>query len=172
MTKKVKDRHSKYFKLKLNKRKKPTTVTVFAELLFEKDFFKQQFFLFLLRKAKAGFNSEDWAINVLEFLEYYSEFDRSINTKLVKDIKQKYTNWREQYSATKANRLLFKEIKQTELSKQFYSVMKHYHRLLKKMNNAGMIYKKDEQYKLSKEFREFLVALIDAWDNFVLYDEE
>ncbi|WP_167915460.1 hypothetical protein, partial [Thermococcus sp. 21S9] len=108
----------------------------------------------------------------LEFLEYYSEFDRSINTKLVKDIKQKYTNWREQYSATKANRLLFKEIKQTELSKQFYSVMKHYHRLLKKMNNAGMIYKKDEQYKLSKEFREFLVALIDAWDNFVLYDEE
>lgn len=158
-----------YAKLHLSedtKKHKPDTIERLAGLFYPNHPVRRQMFVFLLKKAaRAGFAVEDWFLTVCEFVEDLEGVDLS-------DIRAYYIDQRGYVSTTRLNNEA--QARADEILRNqrrgdgysFYNYVKIYNRVVKDMRTAGLLYKKDDVYKYSREFKKVLKAAIEALEDF------
>ncbi|WP_297072949.1 hypothetical protein [Thermococcus sp.] len=158
-----------YAKLHLSedtKKHKPDDVERLAGLFYPEHPVRRSMFIFLLKKAaREGFAVEDWFLTVCEFVEEYEGVDLS-------DVREYYIDQRGYMSTTKLNNE--SQARADEILKEqrrgdgysFYNYVKIYNRVVKDMRVAGLLYKKDDVYKYSREFKKILKAMIEALEDF------
>jgi len=162
-------RKTHYAKLHLSedtKKHKPDDIERLSEVFYPEHPVKAAMMRFLLKKAtREGFAVEDWFLTVCEFVEDYEGVDLS-------DVREYYIDQRGYVSTTRLNDEAQKRA--DEVLKQqrgnsgysFYNYVKIYQRVVKDMRAAGLLYKKDDIYRYSREFKKVLKAIIDALDDF------
>ena len=158
-----------YAKLHLSedtKKHKPDDIERLAAIFYPEHPVRREMFKFLLRKAaREGFAVEDWFLTVCEFVESYEGVDLS-------DIRAYYIDRRGYESTTRLNNEA--QARADEILREqrrgdgysFYNYVKIYNRVVKDMRTAGLLYKKDDVYKYSREFKKVLKAAIDALEDF------
>jgi len=169
-------RKTHYAKLHISeetKKHKPDSIERLAEVFYPNHPTKAKMFQFLLKKAsREGFAVEDWFLTVCDFVECLEGVDLS-------DVREYYIDKRGYMSTTRLNdeaQRRADEILKKQRGKDgysFYNYVKIYQRVVKDMKAAGLLYKKDDVYRYSREFKKVLKAMIDAIENFeevVRYD--
>ena len=162
-------RKTHYAKLHLSedtKKHKPDDIERLSEVFYPNHPVKAAMFRFLLKKAaKEGFAVEDWFLTVTEFVEEYEGVDLSDVTAYYIDQRGYVsTTWLNDEAQKRADETLKHQRRGDGYS--FYNYVKIYQRVVKDMKTAGLLYKKDDVYRYSREFKKVLKAMIDALDDF------
>lgn len=176
-TKKKKSRYGKHPLLRIDKTKKPAELEDLLENIFDNNFEKTKLALYILKKAKRGFDAEEWVKILLEFLiEYSRKYNRALDTVKIKELLRYYEENVEVMNKTRLNKEIIKryneEIAAPAEEITFDTWRAHYSDILRKFRRGGLLYKKDWQYKTSKEFRNWLALALEAYDNYLLADPE